>query len=938
MRGLKLNLILIVFTLCCICTASAQWVQQTNPTGTFLQDGSFINNNTGWVCGNGIAKTTDGGNNWINLPNPESHSIISIHFINANTGFLGSFDFWKTTNGGNNWTKVVPDAGNYCDMSFINSSTGWVVSNSNGIWRTTDGGNIWTMINNQHNHTINAIDFIDANTGWACGFDGAMLKTTNGGINWTAQISGTVEDLYSIDFSDANTGRAAGLSASYTRTSNGGTNWASVPGPFSFRYDKVFFISPFIGWLTGASGIALTTNNGTTWIDQSPSGGSGNFSAISYISPNTVFIGGFEIYKSISGGFNLPAPTNLTLTPVSTSQINLSWTDNTTNEDKFMIERSPNGSSWTLIDSVNAGVTSYQATGLTTNTEYHFRVCAKKIIFTGEYSNAPFDWALMVSPTHLSPSNNFVSTSFTPTLSWSSVSGGAIYFLQVASDSNFSNIVYSNSAILYNSQVIPAGILQNSTKYYWRTKVQNFSNESAYSGFWSFTIQDPNYGHNMQTGNNLYYFANSTPAANLSPSKPAYNWRDTTGSTYMIRNGAVVRAMIAGNLDDGLFRFTNILTGDNAIRFFGNNYQTLYIGTNGIISFGSFDPQLGVNIEPPLGGLTNNNMLNAILPLWKDLSFGDGDVTSGKSLCIKVTSNEIIITFSRVPSYNPAADANDYVSFQAIIQYTATPTQNSKIDFMYNYNETGSSFITKYNNNTIYPMLTGIKGASGSAQEFQYRFFNSSLQLISSGPIFGSNLALAFSPDNTLLPVELSSFTSQINGSNVKLEWSTVNEQNNSGFEIQRTNANENNWKKISFIQGNGTTNESKNYSYEDRNISSGKYQYRLKQIDFNGNYEYHALANEVEIGAPKKFALSQNYPNPFNPYTKINYELPITNYVSIKIYDVNGKEVAQLINQNQKAGYYTVEFNASNLASGMYFYRIQAGEFSATKKMILIK
>jgi hypothetical protein len=193
------------------------------------------------------------------------------------------------------------------------------------------------------------------------------------------------------------------------------------------------------------------------------------------------------------------------------------------------------------------------------------------------------------------------------------------------------------------------------------------------------------------------------------------------------------------------------------------------------------------------------------------------------------------------------------------------------------------------------------------------------------------------SPDNEL-PVELASFTSSVNGNNAKLNWSTVSEENNSGFEIQRTNANENNWKKISFINGNGTTNESKNYSYEDKNIASGKYQYRLKQVDFNGNYEYFNLSSEIEIGVPKKFNLSQNYPNPFNPNTVISYQLSVDGFVSLKVYDITGKEIVNPVNKIQKAGYYTVEFNSANLASGMYVYRIEAGEFSATKKMVLVK
>ncbi|MBS1492850.1 MAG: T9SS type A sorting domain-containing protein [Bacteroidetes bacterium] len=934
-KKFKSALILLILV-CCINQASAQWVQQNNPTGTFLDDVSFINDNTGWICGSGIAKTTNGGINWINLPNPESNVITNIHFIDANTGFAGSFYLWKTTNGGNNWTKALTDAGNYCDMSFINSSTGWVVSNSNGIWRTTDSGNNWTMINNQYNHTLNAISFINANTGWAAGYNGGIFKTTNGGVNWTAQTPVTTQDLYSINFSDANTGRAVGGNPGvFLRTTNGGTNWTSVAGPFNYRYDKTNFINSSIGWLSGASGIALTTDNGTSWINQTPPGSS-NIAAVSYISPNTIYAVSQNVYKSTSGGFNLNAPSNLALVPVSTSQINLSWTDNSSDEEKFIIERSSDGNNWSIIDSVNADVTSYQSTGLSTDQLYYFRVYGKKIIFTSGYSSAEWIRTPMTAPTLSSPEAGTVIP-YVPVLQWTTVPNAFTYTLQVASDTNFSNIVYTIIAPGLTSSPVPPANLQNSTRYYWRVKVSSLLNNSLFTPYRDFIFQNPNYGNNMSSGSNLYYFANSTSGANLSPNKPTYNWRDTTGSTYIILNGSLLGSLIAGNLDDGLFRFTNILTGNNAVRFFGNNYQTIYIGTNGIISFGTFDPQLGVNIEPPTDGLSQNNMLNAILPLWKDFNFGDADVT-GRSLCIKVTSNEIIITFSKVPSYNASVDANDYVSFQTILQYTSNPVQNSKIDFVYNYDQTGSSFVSKYNNNTIYPMLVGIKGTSESAQEFQYRFFNSSFQLINSGPIFSSNLTLALGPDASLLPVELSSFTSQVNGSNVKLEWSTVNEQNNSGFDVERKTSGSNEWKKISFVNGNGTSNETHNYSYEDKIAASGKYQYRLKQIDFNGNYKYYELSNEVEIEVPKKFNLSQNYPNPFNPATKINFELPRSSNVKLSVYDITGKLASELVNEQRAAGYYTVEFNGSNFASGIYFYRIEAGEYNATKKMTLVK
>jgi len=111
---------------------------------------------------------------------------------------------------------------------------------------------------------------------------------------------------------------------------------------------------------------------------------------------------------------------------------------------------------------------------------------------------------------------------------------------------------------------------------------------------------------------------------------------------------------------------------------------------------------------------------------------------------------------------------------------------------------------------------------------------------------------------------------------------------------------------------------------------------YRLKQIDNDGQYEY---SDEIEIEiVPEEFALYQNYPNPFNPNTTIRYQLTQENKVIIKIYDILGAEVRTLLNEKKKPGVYEVDFNAANLPSGTYIYRIIAGKFVETKKMILLK
>jgi len=202
------------------------------------------------------------------------------------------------------------------------------------------------------------------------------------------------------------------------------------------------------------------------------------------------------------------------------------------------------------------------------------------------------------------------------------------------------------------------------------------------------------------------------------------------------------------------------------------------------------------------------------------------------------------------------------------------------------------------------------------------------------------------------LPVELNEFSSELSGSNIELIWSTSTELNNSGFEIQRAIENgklkiENGeWSKIGFVSGGGTTNEPREYSFTDRNLETGKYKYRLKQLDFNGNFEYFELAEVVSIGIPDKYYLSQNYPNPFNPVTTINYDLPNDGIVTIKVYDILGRELKTLMNEMKTAGYHKIQFNAADLASGAYFYRLvvspsnqmKVGDFVAVKKLVLVK
>ncbi len=194
------------------------------------------------------------------------------------------------------------------------------------------------------------------------------------------------------------------------------------------------------------------------------------------------------------------------------------------------------------------------------------------------------------------------------------------------------------------------------------------------------------------------------------------------------------------------------------------------------------------------------------------------------------------------------------------------------------------------------------------------------------------------------LPVELISFSASVKDDVVLLSWTTATEVNNYGFEIARLrstkqNSAEASWETLGFVEGHGNSNSPKDYTFIDSDITVAERSrsYRLKQIDTDGKFAYSEII-ELKSNLSKKYILEQNYPNPFNPTTVISYSIPNASYVAVKVFDVLGKEVSTLVNKNQESGSYKVLFNATELSNGVYFYKIQSGNFIEVKKMLLLK
>jgi len=187
-----------------------------------------------------------------------------------------------------------------------------------------------------------------------------------------------------------------------------------------------------------------------------------------------------------------------------------------------------------------------------------------------------------------------------------------------------------------------------------------------------------------------------------------------------------------------------------------------------------------------------------------------------------------------------------------------------------------------------------------------------------------------------LLPVELTKFSANVNQNIVYLLWSTATEVDNFGFDIERFRSGST-WTKVGFVKGSGNSNSNKTYSYTDKPLGETKFLYRLKQIDNNGKFSYSSIIT-ADIRIPAVYELKQNYPNPFNPSTNIVYNVPINGKVSIIVYDIMGREVVTLVNENKNSGNYEVEFNGSGLSTGVYFCKMSSAGFTSSIKMLLIK
>lgn len=435
------------------------------------------------------------------------------------------------------------------------------------------------------------------------------------------------------------------------------------------------------------------------------------------------------------------------------------------------------------------------------------------------------------------------------------------------------------------------------------------------------------------------------------PNGPQYVWNDISTTGTSVTNWTATGTFSA--TDEG---YAGPINPGFNFKYYGNVKNQIYISTNGFITFAPITTNSFSNAQLPSSAAPNE----LICPFWDDL-----DAKSPGTVHYKLENNKIIIQWTNYQRYSGTAS----YTFQLVLQSNGTVTA-------YYNNMTG----------TINSASVGIENNAGTvglpvAYNATYIKNNLALKIASepewltstnnSGMLYNGNSAKVYlnfdatdlifgdytmdlvvttnDPQHQsvtlpirmrvsdITPVELTSLSGESVRNSALLTWSTATETNNRGFEVERKTDNE--WNKISFIEGKGNTAQMNSYSFTDKNLKNGKYTYRLKQVDYDGSYEY-SPAIEVDIASPEEFALNQNYPNPFNPRTVISYQLAVNSYVKVTLYDVLGNLVAVLVDMEQESGYYNYELGINNvpLSSGVYYYRLQAGDFVSTKKMVLLK
>jgi len=785
------------------------------------------------------------------------------------------------------WTVLNPHpTGNNLYIGSAPSADRYIVVSAQGEAVVThDGGATWDVVLIGGDGIYRSCYFINDNVGWAVGsFVERLHKTTDGGLTWTWLPNSPDTTKYDVFFIDENIGWSVGFNGFIIKTTDGGNTWFSQSNT-SISDETLYGVAATDAnnvYVTGSNDAILrSTNGGNTWTLHPPVfGNSTNYRSV-YFPPTGTGLIGFavghrnRIIKTTDGGATwMPAYDGGT-----TNQL---WAIDFDSSVMIGLACGANG---TLLRTTDGGATWNTVTGLPNTIFYSVRFGSDNVAY-------------------LSGNSGYILKSTDAGATWTEL--GHRFTTQRIRDVSFADNL--------NGYVVGTGLVARTTNggTTWTMQTSPITGDIN-----EVVAPSPNVA-----------FAGCDAGSILRTTDGGATWVEIpTGITgtnsdilaidFINENEGLVAAYngtVAKTTDGGTtWQIISSIPSGNPWDMDMVDSQYAWVAGTGQTIYRTTD-----------GGLTWTQQLAAGGLGTYGISFMNRDVgVAGGS------GGNTYYTTNGGVTWNPAVTPPGQTVWG--IHIAPSPVY-------------GSVAVTACASAYVYISTDG--GANWVQQpRFSISTMDDVYMTDAANAWFVGNSGLIlkyYEPAN--IPVELAGFSALVSGSNISLSWITASEINNAGFDIERRKSSLINpdvfeeWNKIAFVEGKGTTTEVNHYSFSDKNLGEGNYEYRIKQIDYDGSFKYYYLNETLTISSPISFALEQNYPNPFNPSTKIQFSIPAASKVTLKVYDILGNEVAQLVNDFKPAGVYDIEFNGENLSSGIYYYTITAGNFTSTKKMMLLK
>jgi len=794
------------------------------------------------------------------------------------------------------WQNPQPTGADHNDAIVINANNFMLFGNGGSFLKSTDGGNTWNIkyIDPLARDIYSATN-INENIIFAVGTGGLFMKTTDGGETWTEAHSGLTITLWDVEFADANLGVVVGATGKIFRTTDGGTTWNESSFGTATIY-KAHFIDNSIGYIGSAATtgrLIKTTDGGVSWFDvtSSVTNLTGTVRGIHFVDVNIGYISNSagRIFKTTDAGTTWTQQTDIgtTTTIYEVKFVNANDGVAITTAGRIM-KTTDGGAYWSIIPTAatknlyGLGVQGIQSDD--TKTTYAVLVGgdAGTILIS---SDGGTNWNLGFN----SPSQEQLLRASFPTANIGYVVGGSI-----TSGASFGDVLKTTDGgnTWFKLPFDPG---------YRIYSVFFLDENNGYVG-----SQGPT-GLYKTTDGGLTWASLNTNTGVSSSILYDIDFINPDLGFVCYASGQVART------SNGGATWTSVSSGWSSAAIYDMHIVSLnsiyILGPGGRVSR-STD---GGNTFIQLGSLSTITLYSIYF-----VSADTGFIAGSSGKLYKTTDGT---TFNEIPS--PTVTTNYVIRFV-----------DSQTGWL---GASGGDVFFTTDGGVSWTKARTMIGSSQSTRDIQIK--DGRLWLIGTDGMIMRGFA------DPYIPVELISFNAAVSEGVVNLTWSTASETNNKGFEVERSEKREarsEKWTTVGFVAGIGTSTETNSYSFVDKNINAGKYTYRLKQIDYDGSFSY-SKEIEVDVTIPDEFALYQNYPNPFNPVTTIKFSVPSNiqdklSDVKLSVFDILGREVVTLVNEQKEPGVYEVTFNAAKFASGMYVYKLQAGSFVELKKMVLLK